>query len=105
MFRFERSNRCAIMDEKPFCIIKILFLLLASMWSEKNGSLALQGELSYYVFIISFFTANSTHVVQGTFHFFVPNSHSKLKQVEYKHKIWELTVYSLSRLPSLSFNS
>ena len=59
MLRFEGSNRCAIINEKPFCIIKILFLLLASMWSEKNGSLATQGEISYYVFIISFLTPSS----------------------------------------------
>ena len=72
MLGFEGPNRCAIIDEKPFCIIKILFLLLASMWSEKNGSLAIQGELSYYVFIISFFNAIFTNIIRGTFIFFYP---------------------------------
>ncbi|KAL9973722.1 hypothetical protein ACROYT_G020211 [Oculina patagonica] len=35
---------CAIIDDMPFsfCIIKILFLLLASMWSEKDNALAIQ---------------------------------------------------------------
>ncbi|KAL9973704.1 hypothetical protein ACROYT_G020192 [Oculina patagonica] len=40
---FQRGTMCAIIEVKFFCIEKILFLLLASMWSEKNGSLAVQG--------------------------------------------------------------
>ena len=64
MFRFERSNRWAIKDEKPFSIINIFFLLLASIGSDKNGSLAIQGELSYYIlFQYNILNANLTNVI------------------------------------------
>ena len=83
MFRFQRSNGCAIIDEKPFCIIKILFLLLASMWSEKNGSLAIRGKLSKMISILT----PTLLMLLGEFFFFLSNSHLESNQVEYKQKI------------------